>query len=71
MVTLQKIDDFCLNASETRRFPFELVYPLCFVDFTCTTYQGKYLYDDNCWISNNTYPTFGKDDPVLESDKHV
>ena len=30
-VTNQELDDFCLNESETKRFPFELGYPLCFV----------------------------------------
>ena len=30
---------FLLNESETRRFPLELVYPLCFVEYNCTTSQ--------------------------------
>ena len=28
------------NHSETRRILFELVYPLSFVDYNCTTSQG-------------------------------
>ena len=42
-VTNQKLVNFCLNESNTRRFPFKLLYPLCFVDYNCTTSQGKYL----------------------------
>ena len=41
-VTNQKLEDFCLNESETRRFPFELVYSLCFEEYKCTTSQGEY-----------------------------
>ena len=29
--------------SETRRFPFKLAYPLCFVEYNCTISQGEYL----------------------------
>ena len=36
-VTNHKIDNFCLNELETRRFPFELYYSLCFVECNCST----------------------------------
>ena len=42
-VMIQKLDDLCLNESETRRFPFDLVYPLCFEEYDCTTSYGEYL----------------------------
>ena len=38
------ISDSNSKKSETRRFPFELVYPLYFVEYNCTTSQGEYLY---------------------------
>ena len=42
-----------VNESETRRFPFELFYPLCSVWYNCTTTQGECLYDYNrCAIYN-------------------
>ena len=28
------------------RVIFEIVYPLCFVEYNCTTSQGKYLYNE-------------------------
>ena len=34
------------NESETRLYPFELVYSLCFVEYICTTSQGEYIYDE-------------------------
>ena len=38
----KELNDFCLTESETRRFPFELVYP----SYNCTTSQGEYLYNE-------------------------
>ena len=47
-VTKQNLEYFCLNESEPRRFPFELVYPLCFLEWNCTTSQeSEYLYINN------------------------
>ena len=42
MVTNQNLDDYCLNKSETGRFPLELIYPLRFVECNCTLSQGEY-----------------------------
>ena len=42
----QKLNDFCLNESVTRRFPSELLLPLYFVECNCTTSQGEYLYNE-------------------------
>ena len=46
-VTIEKGDNFCLNKLETRRFPFDLIYPLCIVEYNCTSSQGEYKFIDN------------------------
>ena len=45
-VTEKKPGDFCWNESETRRFPSELVYPLCFLQL---------YYFSNIYIMNNRF----------------
>ena len=53
------------NESETRRFPFELVYPLCFVIYNCTTSQGEYPI---IYIMNNRwgYPNVISEGPRFQ-----
>ena len=38
------LSNFCLNKAENGQFPFELVYPLCYEEYNCTTSQDEYLY---------------------------
>ena len=49
MYVLSPLEDFCLNESETRRFPFELVYHLYFLEYNGITPSGENLYIDNRW----------------------
>mgnify|MGYP007015883938 CR=1 FL=1 len=42
-VTYQKLEESCYNESETGQFRYELGYPLCFVEYNCTTSQGKFI----------------------------
>ena len=45
-VTYQKLEESCYNESETGQFRYELGYPLCFVEYNCTTSQWEYLYNE-------------------------
>ena len=42
-----KLGYFCLKTLETRWFPFELVYPIFFVGYNCTSSQDR-------WYTNIT-----------------
>ena len=43
------------NEPENRQIPFELAYPLCFVEYNCTTNQGEYLYNEFADGSSRKY----------------
>ena len=60
---IKNYDDIRLNESETRRFSFELVYPLCFLEYNCTAYP----YIDNHWRT----PTRGSLNALLTSSRHL
>ena len=54
-VTKKKLDDLCMNESETRGFSFKLVYPLCVVEYNCTTSQDEYLCNEYSLSANHGY----------------